>query len=1177
MPEAWTDLGTVAPPKAPPKPAPENWSDLGTPARYEPTTRFRADMDKDLGAHAWQDTGDYRTPTREDQLRRQGAQTARGVSEHSQGTPDAPGAHDIVVSGETPQQTAARLRKAGYKGALIPEGPAGGQGAHLHVGAEEDWSDLGTVTPAQDWRDLGAPAKPALPPKPTTPPKPATAAPAPRMNPIQEIGHNFAEDYRRTIAENTAAVGQDFSHQAQRERTDPFGSHPDLSTGKTALDLAQYALTPIQSAARTIIGRPVETGTGGRVSHETAGDVASMVLPVAEGVRGAAALERAAKAAGLTVEEFRATQAGQKAVRAATQGPGEVSRAVSGASRTVRNIVSPATVSQIARDAAALHRSVLGKWGITSDRESYLLAKNARALRNLTPAQRTAFIDYVERRSSGARPPDAPSHDVGPGAEYGPARAPQTPMERARAKTVGRIEDMAEDTPLRQAADAIRDMSDRYKARIQYRLGTEEEGGPRFVKDYYARLWKEKPGQVETAMSGFSGKQGSGRSLRQRTIPTYAEGIARGLTPRFPNPIDAMTVYNETMANFLATHEIKDAMVEAGGRGKDYGAYWAFPGKQKPGDAPLKGMLTERQPRGGKGGRPGKTTMTFNPGAPRIEDKGPGGATWTAETGDEVPKAIAQPGAERTNVTTPDRPSTPKGQRALPPGQEQLQLEDATSKARKIAPGEPEPPTRKPKDRPPLKEQLYAHPDAARIYNNHISHGLDQGDIGPIYRGARAAVNGLVQLKLGLSAFHAAVMSQEGIVSEVGKGIGQLSRGKIAEGAKSILSSPAAPVRLAARGSRMRMEILGEKPPSEFDARLNDIYERAGGQLSMSRIYSPRASGSFFTSLTRGTFARDVKDSLRRIIGPNPSTFDRAAGIIDTTGNLIQSAAAPIFEQFVPATKRGAWAGRMETFLRENPAASEDDVVRKGREVLDSVDNRFGELMVNNNFWHKIGFQVAQLMLLSPGWDIGTVREIGGGLAEAPKSLEGLLKGKGVTDKTAYVAALLAVTAIQNGTATYLHTGQMPEGMDFFAYRTGGKNPDGSPERAIIPSYMKDIMALLFEGPGKMISNKVNPGLQDLYQLSQGKDYRGLPINSRLPGEKGLGDWTAEQVTPIGMENLQAKKGSQLSVPERLAGIRPAPNYLQNPDRQRGQADRRDLRAHRAKRKSDNKIASQLQ
>ncbi|HEY7901484.1 MAG TPA: tetratricopeptide repeat protein [Caulobacteraceae bacterium] len=99
-------------------------------------TAFKSTMNTIFGAGTWRETGGYRSQARENQLRAEGALTVPvgAISHHSMGTPDAPGAYDIVVRGMTPSQAASRIRKSGvaYR-RLFPEGSHGSQGAHLHV------------------------------------------------------------------------------------------------------------------------------------------------------------------------------------------------------------------------------------------------------------------------------------------------------------------------------------------------------------------------------------------------------------------------------------------------------------------------------------------------------------------------------------------------------------------------------------------------------------------------------------------------------------------------------------------------------------------------------------------------------------------------------------------------------------------------------------------------------------------------------------------------------------------------------------------------------------------------------------------------------------------------------------------------------------------------------------
>jgi len=100
------------------------------------TARFTMMMNTIFGPGRWRETGGYRSPERENELRAEGALTVPvgHLSRHSLGSYDAPGAYDIVVAGMTPFEAAAELRRSGLPfRRLFPEGEYGSQGAHLHV------------------------------------------------------------------------------------------------------------------------------------------------------------------------------------------------------------------------------------------------------------------------------------------------------------------------------------------------------------------------------------------------------------------------------------------------------------------------------------------------------------------------------------------------------------------------------------------------------------------------------------------------------------------------------------------------------------------------------------------------------------------------------------------------------------------------------------------------------------------------------------------------------------------------------------------------------------------------------------------------------------------------------------------------------------------------------------
>ena len=549
---------------------------------------------------------------------------------------------------------------------------------------------------------------------------------------------------------------------------------------------------------------------------------------------------------------------------------------------------APETISENARHTGSLYRMAQGNARGDAAAEQFQLEKHQRVVGNATPREQETLAKYVDTRTSG-------------GIKLHPKLQP--------------------------AADAMRNVYTRYRSRIENVLG---EDGPKFIRDYYSRMWANSPEEVAKAMEGHSsvggGKQGSGRSLRKRTLPTYQDGIERGLVPKFRNPIDATNAYTDNMASYLATHDTLNGMK------KTSLAKWTRPGQNIP------------------------------PGTVRLEGIG----------------------------TTMKAMVSPKG--GL------------------------------------LGERfLVADENVARVYNRTVGKGMEDGAFPGLYKGARALSNAAAQVKLGLSTFHATVMGEEALVSTFAKGLNRTLKGDVTGGLKDMAKSPAAIFNTARKGGKlMRAGLDPENADFHLkgmDPGLVQSYRDAGGRFTMDRFYGTQsASGGFYRSLRNGTFARDMGDSLRKL-GHEP-----IKGTLELTGKIMDTVSAPIFKELVPRLKMGAWASNMEQWLDENPEASAVERQRYAESAVTNMDNRFGEVIIDNNFWPKVEFQIAQLLLLSPSWNFGTVREIGGGVAELPASVRSAIKGEGVSAKTAYVAALVGTYMIQNGIATRLHTGEMPDG-----------------------------------------------------------------------------------------------------------------------------------------------------
>jgi len=101
-----------------------------------PKDRFRSMMDRVFGPGRWRETSGYRSVAQENALRKAGAGAvaAGRRSAHSMGSPDAPGAYDVVVEGMSPELAAAKLRHSREQLAkVVAEGAHGPQGPHLHI------------------------------------------------------------------------------------------------------------------------------------------------------------------------------------------------------------------------------------------------------------------------------------------------------------------------------------------------------------------------------------------------------------------------------------------------------------------------------------------------------------------------------------------------------------------------------------------------------------------------------------------------------------------------------------------------------------------------------------------------------------------------------------------------------------------------------------------------------------------------------------------------------------------------------------------------------------------------------------------------------------------------------------------------------------------------------------
>lgn len=606
------------------------------------------------------------------------------------------------------------------------------------------------------------------------------------------------------------------------------------------------------------------------------------------------------------------------------------------------------------------------------------------------------------------------------------------------------------DPRLQAMADDLRTAFEQRKSTLQ---AMPSHAQMQFVEDYFPHFWKDPNAAANFARSFGAGKQGSGASLKARTVPTIEDGLAAGLTPLTTNPIEATMRYVTSMDRFIAQQKVFD---EALGNG----------------------------------------TIVY-----------------------VRPKVMGASGL-------PDSFKVPSGYVAL-------QGRGATN-----ATG----------------AQAYAPENWARIYNNYISRGFAGigQEYGTVYNAARQTNNAITALELSLSGYHALTMAQEAMVNEVARAIQQGGRKSgMLEALKTALKSPAAPVLLARKGGQVERVATGVTPGTPEMRDVVDILTEAGARFkgrAHAHDIGSSAAGSFFTAWRRGSLKTEILSDVSEF--GQTKTLGKAGLVAKNVGRIMDTTMQPIFEVYIPKLKNGAAYENMADWLRAHPGASRDESVAAARKIVDSIDNRFGEMIQDNLFWNQFLKQSAMVSLRSYSWTMGSIREIAGGVTD---TLAGAGRNE-IAQRQAYIIALPIVYSLMGATYQYLKTGEPPQDtQDLMAPRTGGIDATtGEPERIVPPGYMKDVFGWT-DHPREEAMNKMATGARLAKEmLFTGRDWRGDPIappgdEDSVPGNvpswlKAYFSHVIESMGPISVK--QAAKGprigSNLNAVERLMGLQPA-------------------------------------
>jgi hypothetical protein len=500
-------------------------------------------------------------------------------------------------------------------------------------------------------------------------------------------------------------------------------------------------------------------------------------------------------------------------------------------------------------------------------------------------------------------------------------------------------------------------------------------------------------------------------------------------------------------------------------------------------------------------------------------------------------------------------------------------------------------------------KQFIANEDFARVFNNYVSKGFRQGkEVGGLYNGLLRLANGTTSIVLGLAGFHTQTMLGEAFMAAMADAAKDAAQGKFGSSFKRFINATKAPYEYFKMGDELinaynELSNFGISPKLE---QIADLLARSNMRVGdLDEVYRATAMGNYFKNIVRSLKAENVKGIREALSRPGTLARETAGAVAreakqsaemfrldpgksalrnplhaakrwtgataSVAGQIIETAAFPLFYHYIPRLKAGVFKDRMGAWLEENPTAKIEEQVAASQKIADVIDDQFGEMAQNNIFWDNHLKQTLNVLATSTGWNLGTYRLLAQGTADIIKGSYEAARGRSqpLTDRAAYtlVIGTIGVTTI-GAVYTALKAGvnaslglpvpPMPQDYkDFVFPRTGGKDSKGSEERAVIPGYLPGVIDLANDPTGTMY-NKLNAMTRTTLELLMNKDWEKDPVYRT----DSISHFTVDvakriaQNYPIAIKSALNPTSTQTNITafERLMGTRATGQWLTNPE-----------------------------
>lgn len=444
-------------------------------------------------------------------------------------------------------------------------------------------------------------------------------------------------------------------------------------------------------------------------------------------------------------------------------------------------------------------------------------------------------------------------------------------------------------------------------------------------------------------------------------------------------------------------------------------------------------------------------------------------------------------------------------------------------------------------------QQLYAPDSVAHVYNTMLG-APDGNKKWEATTDFLHSIRGATQIaQTALSAYHFWTITHEASINEQ-----MIAQQKLANGdIKGALGNYMRSILPGHAGAMYYMK--GREATKAF---LDPEYAKANPEAAARKDAVLRAGGTLGTPSQYEThFGKEVAAGINQAMSKTATTSEKAAGMWRAIKNL-PLGGAELFSKplswYIDNAKVAAFHELMiaKGDKLDPTKVGEMDINRLYNQTWDEIENRMGH--VNYDRWglDNMTKQAMFALVNFPGWNGGTLKQLGGGISDLTGTL-GRVKAGGdrMTDKMHYWLAATTHMAMMGFATNLVLTGQLPGNgtdedpktafmKDILYPRNGKIGPDGTPERLNQPTIVKDILpmgqALAAAGGGdlapatKFLGSKFSTTLGSAFELLSNKDYFGNQIYR--PGSSAPRDvfnYLVKRMTPFSLKDVNAQIKNQ--------------------------------------------------